>query len=206
MANVVTLCNLALARLGDSATVVSIDPPEGSAQAEHCAMFYPIARDVLLSAHPWNFAVRRQRLSKLEHESEQWRFAFALPSDALSLIDVLKADEADDYGDSLVDARVEYHVEMLGASEAILTDEQNIIIRYLARVEKVSLFPPLFVEALTWKLAAMIAGPLIKGDAGIKMSHSCEQMAMNYLQMAIEKDSNQRRIKPKHRVKWVEDR
>ena len=40
MASEVEICNLALARLGDAATVVSIDPPEGSAQAEHCAMFY----------------------------------------------------------------------------------------------------------------------------------------------------------------------
>ncbi len=48
MPSVVDLCNLALAYLGDDATVASIDPPEGSAQAEHCQRFYPIARDTLL--------------------------------------------------------------------------------------------------------------------------------------------------------------
>ena len=61
MASEVEICNLALARLGDAATVVSIDPPEGSAQAEHCAMFYPMARDTLLAQHPWGFAQRRVR-------------------------------------------------------------------------------------------------------------------------------------------------
>ena len=33
MASVVDLCNLSLARLGDEANVVSIEPPDGSAQA-----------------------------------------------------------------------------------------------------------------------------------------------------------------------------
>lgn len=51
MASEVDICNLALARLGDNATVASIDPPEGSAQAEHCARFYAIARDSLLEMH-----------------------------------------------------------------------------------------------------------------------------------------------------------
>lgn len=62
MPSAVTICNLALAHLGDSATVSSIDPPEGSAQAEHCARFYPVALGLLLEAHPWNFATKRSRL------------------------------------------------------------------------------------------------------------------------------------------------
>ena len=41
-----------LGHIGDAATVSSINPPEGSAQAEHCARFYPIARDALLAASP----------------------------------------------------------------------------------------------------------------------------------------------------------
>ena len=36
MASDVQICNIALAHLGDTATVASINPPEGSAQAEHC--------------------------------------------------------------------------------------------------------------------------------------------------------------------------
>ena len=56
MASVVDICNLALAHIGDDATVSSIDPPEGSAQAEHCKRFYAIARDTMLQMHNWNFA------------------------------------------------------------------------------------------------------------------------------------------------------
>src|ERR1700744_4397235 len=55
----VDIANLALSHLGDDATVSQLDPPEGSAQAEHCATFLPIARSTLLELHPWKFAVRR---------------------------------------------------------------------------------------------------------------------------------------------------
>ena len=56
MATEVDICNLALAHLGDDATIASINPPEGSAQAEKAARFYPIARNTLLELHSWNFA------------------------------------------------------------------------------------------------------------------------------------------------------
>ena len=66
MASVVDICNLALGHLGDPATVSSIDPPEGSAQAQHCARFYPIARDSLLEMHSWNFSTYREALAHLQ--------------------------------------------------------------------------------------------------------------------------------------------
>ena len=83
MASEVDICNLALARLGDNATVASIDPPEGSAQAEHCARFYAIARDSLLEMHAWKFATRRVQLAKLTVPSWDWSFAYAEPTGAL---------------------------------------------------------------------------------------------------------------------------
>ena len=42
MASEIDIVNLALSRLGDDATVASLYPPEGSAQAEHGARFYPV--------------------------------------------------------------------------------------------------------------------------------------------------------------------
>ena len=75
MASTVDICNLALAHLGDTATVASIDPPEGSAQSEHCARFYPIARDSLLEMHAWNFSMRRINLAQLTNSWPEWQYA-----------------------------------------------------------------------------------------------------------------------------------
>ena len=69
MSSVIDICNLALSHLGDTATVASIDPPEGSAQAEHCSRFYPVARDAMLELFNWKFATRRATLALLTADS-----------------------------------------------------------------------------------------------------------------------------------------
>ena len=81
MASEVDICNLALGHLGDNATVASLEPPEGSAQAEHCARFYPIARDALQEMHPWNFCTKRIALALIDGVSySQWKYVYAEPS------------------------------------------------------------------------------------------------------------------------------
>jgi hypothetical protein len=97
MASAVSICNLALSHLGDTATVSAIDPPEGSAQAQHCARFYPIARDALLEMAAWNFATKRATLAELTNTSTEWLYAYALPSGCINLLAVHPADATDDY-------------------------------------------------------------------------------------------------------------
>ena len=70
MASAVDICNLALSRIGDIASVQSIDPPEASAQAIHCARFYPVARDSMLERHPWGFATLRKTLKSIMAEHD----------------------------------------------------------------------------------------------------------------------------------------
>ena len=88
MPSVVEICNLALAHLGDDATVASIDPPEGSAQSEHCARFYPIARDSLLQMHTWSFASRRVSLAQVTMPYTMWKYAYGVPADMLTAVAV----------------------------------------------------------------------------------------------------------------------
>ena len=84
MATEIDICNLALAHLGDDATIASIKPPEGSAQAEHAARFYPIARNSLLEAHTWNFAAKRASLATTTNTIEQWEYAYVAPADMMT--------------------------------------------------------------------------------------------------------------------------
>ena len=97
MASVVDICNLALAHLGDNATIASIDPPEGSAQAEHCQRFYPIARDTLLEMHSWSFATKRAYGAEVENTWPMWEYAYAMPGDASDIIAILPPEAKDDY-------------------------------------------------------------------------------------------------------------
>ena len=97
MASEVEICNLALAHLGDDATIASIDPPEGSAQAEHCARFYAIARDSLLQMHNWNFASKRVALAGVNMPYTMWAYAYACPGDMMVAVSVLPPEVENDY-------------------------------------------------------------------------------------------------------------
>lgn len=201
MASEVDICNLALSHLGDTATVASLDPPEGSAQAEHCARFYPIARDSLLEFHNWKFASRRAKLALLSVDSWSWDYAYAPPADALKLLAVLpEGADSDAEG-------ADYEPEVGPAGEAlILSDTANASLRYIALVTDTTKFTPLFVMALSWQLAALLAGPLLKGDVGAAEAKRCTGMAQAFISKAAESDANQRKGRPAHNVPWMTER
>ena len=201
MSSVVDLCNLALSRLGDSATVASIDPPEGSAQADHCSRFYPIARDSLLEMHDWKFATRRAPLSELTVDSFNWAHAYAEPNGALRIISVLDATQ------SAEDESQPYAAESGEDGAALIyTNLQNATARYVARVTDTTKFSPLFADALAWLLASHIAGPLIKGTAGQAAAKACYTNFNLVFSYAKVSDANQRKSDPTHTPGWIADR
>lgn len=201
MASEVDICNLALARLGDNATVASIDPPEGSAQAEHCARFYAVARDSLLEMHAWKFATRRVLLAKLTVESWDWAFAYAEPTGALKLLGVLSATASNE------DETQPYEAESAANGAAIiLTNQEDASLRFVARVTDTTKFSPLFVDALAWLLASYLAGPVLKGDAGAAMAKACLQSFMLAFSNAKVSDANQRKVRPEHTPAWIAGR
>jgi len=214
MASDVDICNLALSHLGDTATVASLDPPEGSAQAEHCARFYPIARDSLLEMHTWGFATKRVQLAQLGAGWPEWDYAYAQPADALNILAVLPPDATDDYsqsnvpdsaGGTYVPQAFSCEIDANGA-DVIYTDQINAVLRYTAIVEDTTKFSPLFVMTLSWHLASMLAGPMLKGDAGAAEAKRCTAMMQAYLSKAAVSDAQQRRINPQHNVGWIAGR
>lgn len=201
MASKVDICNLALAHLGDSATVSNLDPPEGSAQAELCATFYPIALSTLLEMHPWRFATRRESLASLDVDTWNWGYAYAKPSSALKILAVLpksasSTDESQDY---------ELVVSNSG-SQVILTNQEDACVLFTMMVNDTTAFSPLFTDALARLLSSYIAGPLIKGDAGAAMAKSCMQGFYVSLSSARASDANQRRVSIEHTPDWISAR
>lgn len=201
MASEVDIANLALARLGDDASVASINPPEGSAQAEHCARFYPIARDALLEMHDWRFSTRRATLAQLVVSSYNWQYAYSKPNNTLRILGVLPASASPE------DDGVEFDLDNTGTgTEIILTDLADATVRYTAKVTDTTKFPPLFVDTLAWLLASHLAGPVIKGDAGTAEAKRCMAMFAATLSQAKQSDANQRNVKPDHTPDWVSAR
>lgn len=189
MASVISICNLALSHLGDEATIASIDPPEGSVQAEHCATFYPLARDTMLERHDWRFATRRISLALLDTESWNWLFAYSQPINLVRCAAVLYPT---DHGCS---KSQDFETETnASGTPIILTNVEDATLRYTVRVEDSTKYPPLFVDALSWLLASYVAGPLLKGSSGQQAAIRCQQQYERLLGMAIASDSNQQQI------------
>lgn len=186
MASALDICNLALSHLGDSANVSSIDPPEGSAQAEHCARFYPIARDSLLEMHNWSFASRRAQLALLAEDIDTaWSYAYAAPAGMVKPVAVVQPGALDTANSE------EYTVESLASGLVVIyTNTENAVLRYTARVTDTTKYTPLFVDALSWLLASYLAGPIIKGDSGVQAGRACFQTFTGQYQRAAGSDAN----------------
>lgn len=202
MASVVDICNLALSAVGDEATVASIDPPEGSAQATHCARFYPMALRFMLDYHSWNFAVTRVTLNLLDVTPVSgWLYAYAQPSDGISSIALYAAGAADDSDPKQFDLEI-----LPDGTGVIYTNEPSPVLKYVAYVSNPARFSPLFTDALVWLLASYLAGPILKGETGIKHGQYCRGMFRTVVGQAMADDANQRKVEPEHRVDWLASR
>lgn len=203
MATEIDICNLALARLGDSATVASIDPPEGSPQATHCAQFYPLARDTVIARHAWNFCTTRAALSELDTEPlTGWLYAFAPPSSAVEIIGIFETGSTDDFSPQAFDTE-----SLTDGTEVIYTNTPDAVCRYKFQVTDPAKFPPLVVDAIASLLASHLAGPVLKGDKGRKAALEWFQVYDRVqLPLAIAADSRQRRVQPIHTPGWISGR
>lgn len=209
MSSEVDICNLALSHLGDEATVASISPPEGSAQASHCARFYPIARDSLLEMHPWSFTVRRETLASLavEFSVRSWAYSYAAPAGMLNLLGLYDPAATDDLSCSGQYTPQPYVLETAAdGSLILLTNQADAVLRYTQRNTDPTRFSPLFVDSLSWLLSSYLAGPLIKGETGAAAGRAAYQTFRGRLTDAMESDANQRRSLPSHNVTWITGR
>lgn len=221
----VDICNLALSYLGDSATVASINPPEGSAQAQHCARFYPMALNLMLEMHQWNFITTRAYLALVVNcYFDRWRFVYAMPAAANSIISVMPQRLYHPQGFDLAlfnywgykpfeferengrDPRRDFQIETYNGQQVILSNACEAIARYTMTKVTPGMFPALFTDALAWKLASMLAGPLLKGEAGAAESKRCLEMFAPISEQAKSQDANQQHDAPRPVPIWIGDR
>lgn len=157
----VQLCNLALARIGQREFIDNLDDDE-TAVAEACRVLYGPARDAVLESVPWKFATRRATLAlSTSPARDGWTYVYALPADCVSA----RAVTVPGIRAPAAGARIPFDTEAdsspasLGKvdSRVLLTNQAGAELVYTAQVETVALFPPLFVEAVAWKLASDLA-------------------------------------------------
>lgn len=148
--SVVDICNNALIRIG-SKTITSLS--DGEKVSNACSAIYEQTRDMLLRQHLWNFALKRVQLASEEDTPAfGYDYSYPLPSDFIRVKELFESVEP-------------FKVEQ----STLLTDESSVKLVYVARIEDVSKFDPLFVEALVLSLALRLSYILI-GSNGREQS------------------------------------
>lgn len=90
------ICNMSLSMIGAQASVQSINPSDGSAQANACATFYTPVTQMLLRAAHWNCARKQISLTQLKSiyvngqlspnpPPTPWYYEYAVPPDSLKM-------------------------------------------------------------------------------------------------------------------------
>lgn len=187
MASEVDICNLALSDMWQEAVITSIIPPDGTVEAQHASVFYPIVRDKLLEMHSWYFATSRKSLALFStNEAENsWGYSYAMPGNCLKPRIILLPTAARDTEAQRheVEAREDGQV-------TIYTDVEDAVLVYTRNVTDTSKFTPMFVTAFGFLLAQYMAGPITKNPKTVRLM--AQSFTSEYIQ-ATAADASARR-------------
>jgi len=194
MTSAVKLCNAALSLIGGSARVVAISPPDGSAEAGHCANFYDMARREALELATPRFALARATLAELAtNPSDGWAYAYARPSLCLKPLRIIRAlsgltvfTEDEVTYDPNDRGGADFDVE----ADTIFTNEPSAVLLYLVDSQDIGKWTPQFSTGFSMLLASYLAGPIVKGLEGAKVGASWRQQAEAKLARAASSSAN----------------
>lgn len=193
MASIVQICNMALAHIGASTVVTSISPPDGSVEAGYCATFYDLARTELLEPGNWAFSLARADLAQTTNPSDYWAYAYALPSNCLSARRIL----AESTGITVFnqDTRVLTIDDRGGAQfdiegQTLYTNTPDAQLLYVRDITDSGKFTPSFTAALSYLLAAYLAGPIVRGNEGARLGDAMRNRALALADLSLAAAAN----------------
>lgn len=169
--NSVTICNLALSHIGNYSISAFTDPTK---EAKISKALYEPTLDALLRSFAWGFATKRKNLALLTETYSGYDFAYAYPTDCLNIIKIYNPNSGmiNNYYNAVsfnFNERIEFDVIVNSDlnQRVILTNQEQAELVYTAKVEDANLFDPMFVDALSYKIATEMALPL-KGNTTLQ--------------------------------------
>lgn len=208
MASATEISKLALAHIADAARVNSIFPADNTVQAQHCAVFYPIARDKCLEDFAWPFATKRVALTEsiVTMPDGEWAFVYQLPSDFITALKVVMPGAAEDFpGHKYLIRSDETELDTL-----LFTNVPDALLHYVYREEETGRYTPNFVTALSLLLGSYLAGPIIKGRVGMQVKQSLYELYASEIRKAAANALNSAgrhgRQYMDHVPSWIRDR
>lgn len=149
MVSEVDICNAALIRIGSEAQITELG--QAGREGAVCEILYPIARDSVLALHTWNFAIKRDTLTRDANAPEfEYLYKYLLPSDYIAAVDVYNSSS-----------------EWKEEDSRILSNDASISLKYIAKVTSTGKFSPLFVDVLITYLAMSLAKVISGSTASV---------------------------------------
>lgn len=183
----IAISNMALYRAGSSIRITSLDESTERTEAvRQCAFWYPIIRDQVIQAAPWNCARKAVALATITDTTYPgYNYLYEYPSDCLHAVAVCDVSGIrnsnywlsfyPDHISSFVVPRVPFEVIARDSedSRAIATDITQAYLLYIFNQTNTAVYTPLLCNAIAWKMGAELGGALnIKTDR----KQYCQQM------------------------------
>ena len=135
MSSSIDIASNALLLIGDS-PISSFT--EAGAGAQAAANLYPATKEMVLSYHPWTFAMKEQELSRLSQAPDtrtNYKFAYQMPTDLIRLWSLIP------YADYAI------------IGDKIYTNQNSLLARYVYDVPEENI-PAHCVKAMEYQMAA----------------------------------------------------
>lgn len=186
----VSIANLALARIGATQQITALGPPDPSAAAQQCQLWYNFCRQDLLHEFPWPWARKFAQLNLVQTApNEAWTYAYRMPADALFVRRLTITPTPQNaipqttpitypqqywptYDRSDVNAYPPpFQVGSDSDGQLIYTDLINASVEYTRDAEDTAQFPVEFSGLLAWRLAIELAAGMANDPAKIAFAN-----------------------------------
>lgn len=150
--NAVSICNRALCLVGGTRMISSL--LEASTEAALCSSVYGAALRSMLAEHPWLWCRAAEALpSEADVKVPRFKHAYGFPSNCLYLHRVFNEDTDNGL----------FRQFTVGGKRMIFTDLYQAYAEY-TKLPAEDIFPPLFAEALAWRIAMELSVALSGGN------------------------------------------
>ena len=188
------ICNNALDLIGQGTHIDSME--EGSREAELCRRLLNITVERMLDMANFSFARKDEVITEdfllPDAVSIPWKFTFRLPEDVMRILYLAPLSAGSESEAIGYEGMIRFGLRLYDGQKVFTTDEAApFVMQYQALIDDVTLFPPLFTQALEYYLAARLAANFVKSTTGAELSLRLSQYADAYLQRAVSMDGQQ---------------
>lgn len=171
MATQTDIANIGLRRIG--ANRLSNLTTDSSKEAVVVRDLFDEARRDVLGQHNWNFAIKRASLTASDTDPTfGWDYTYPLPENFIRMISVHPIDSDT--------ASVPYKLEFQTSDDRVLlTDSNQIYIRYVFDQQDMNLAPASFVDSLAWRLARDLAFAMSKSASTAELAGRAYERALS---------------------------